>query len=616
MAVQPDALLLSLRSDLEPYLISDLDKRSPWYTPTEVAANLLYRDVLKKYVSRRSNATKKAALDAFLDVNEKCARWESRPTSWQDDLLLGNVREILYRFFFEDGDRTILDVPLGDIPVDLGPGFSYGSDGTSFFEKYLDGPLACTDPALIPVYDRLVASNPAWLDAEIRRTLVHGNPRVVSGSTLSFVPKNDKTDRTINIEAAINMLLQLGFGKLISERLRGFFGISLSTQQFKNRRLALYGSACGKSVTIDLKQASDSMSMLMMSEQLPGRVFDTLCAVRSSFIEVNGSWQRLNMIGTMGNGFTFPLQTTLFAAVVKSAFAVSGFPCYDPSPDQDGRTGNWGVFGDDIICPQAIAGLVVRLLGLLGFTVNEDKSFLEGPFRESCGADFYKGVDVRAVHIERLDVVQDRFVALNLLGRWMAKTGIHLPRTLKLLFRSVPKNYVPVWESDDAGIHVPSSMIREENTLVSTETGWLVYLYRCWEIPVKRLAFDFTVNASGEAESPFHTPLYVSFLYGEASVMVKKQLTDWKDALFGRGKFLLSEVVEDASSKPQHVTIPVRRESGKVVKPARRPKVAVNWDHYQTLEIGSSVYARSRTLDPLGQGARKLWKQLLPCYLQ
>ena len=59
------------------------------------------------------------------------------------------------------------------------------------------------------------------------------------------------------------------------------------------------------------------------------------------------------------------------------------------------------MYGDDIVVPQNAALLVIERLRDLGFSTNRDKTFVTGPFRESCGRDWFQGQDVRPVNLDK-----------------------------------------------------------------------------------------------------------------------------------------------------------------------------------------------------------------------
>jgi hypothetical protein len=176
------------------------------------------------------------------------------------------------------------------------------------------------------------------------------------------------------------------------ERLKAF-NLDLSDQT-KNQRLALQGSLGGFNpyVTIDLSAASDSLSMEVVRELLPPEWFEFLDCLRAPryMLPMTNQTSRYEKFCSMGNGFCFPLQTLIFASVVYAASRLNNAP-----------PGDYSVYGDDIIARQSEALIVVELLRELGFRTNVDKTFITGPFRESCGADWFAGQDVRPVHYDK-----------------------------------------------------------------------------------------------------------------------------------------------------------------------------------------------------------------------
>jgi hypothetical protein len=94
----------------------------------------------------------------------------------------------------------------------------------------------------------------------------------------------------------------------------------------------------------------------------------------------------------MGNGYTFELESSIFAAIVAECMHLKG---YVPKLGS-----NLFVFGDDIICPTDCAELAIKTLSWLGFQTNNEKSFTSGPFRESCGGDFFSGHPVRGFYLK------------------------------------------------------------------------------------------------------------------------------------------------------------------------------------------------------------------------
>jgi len=60
------------------------------------------------------------------------------------------------------------------------------------------------------------------------------------------------------------------------------------------------------------------------------------------------------------------------------------------------------VFGDDLIVPSDYVHQVIGALESADLKVNVNKSFVDGYFRESCGVDAFKGVNVTPTRIKKL----------------------------------------------------------------------------------------------------------------------------------------------------------------------------------------------------------------------
>lgn len=497
MTLSLNALYSTLLQDLMPHLPEDFYTscvKSSGETPTleslyeqGVMANLqprsfasiaLINSLFKKYEGSVNADANDLAFDKFVTADVSCDNWRFRPASFMDEHLLGEFRDSLYRFFFPSNKGpSILAFPSEFFELGgVGPGASVGARGTDFYTKLFDGPLTSTSEGLYRMYRNYIQTSPSLEDAESCRLERYGPVTIVEGSKLSFVPKNDHISRVICTEPVLNMWAQKGVGELITRRLKSAFGIDLSTQPDINRELARKGSIDGDLSTIDLSSASDSISLRMCRHFLPQPVMDVIEALRSprtklnpkdfvesrnkDLAESNGGWLDLDMVSSMGNGFTFPLETAIFACVVDAAYKVFEIPLVRNKPSK-GELGNFGVFGDDIICNSDVARHVIRLLELLGFTTNASKTFVEGPFRESCGGDYFRGHPVRGVYIKSLGSMASRYVAINRLNEWSAVTDIGLSKTISYLLGKVRLLPIPLHENDDAGIKVTHSFLRD-----------------------------------------------------------------------------------------------------------------------------------------------------------
>jgi len=172
----------------------------------------------------------------------------------------------------------------------------------------------------------------------------------------------------------------------------------------------------------------------------------------------DGSVVELHMISSMGNGFTFPLQTMIFAAVVIVAYQLHGMHyAFRRSRSKTGLV-NIGVFGDDIIVDRKVYDYVVQKLPLFGFSVNVDKSFNAGYFRESCGKDYWQGVLVRGVYIQDLTYETDCYSAINRLIRWGWRASLDVKPLVIPFMRRCRFLPIPPRDGDDEGVHVPEAL--------------------------------------------------------------------------------------------------------------------------------------------------------------
>lgn len=273
---------------------------------------------------------------------------------------------------------------------------------------------------------------------------------IVDANKVDLVPKNAKTHRVIAKEPRANAFLQKGYGSFIRKRLK-CVGIDLEDQG-KNQEGALRAYTDSLS-TLDLKAASDSMSTELVYELLPidwALALDDLRSKRS--VLPDGKKITLEKFSSMGNGFTFELETLLFwalASAVKELKSVGGEIL---------------VYGDDIIVPREIAPDVVELLRFAGFQTNKDKSFIDGNFFESCGEHFFKGIQCTPVYQkEVIDSVEELIRSGNRLRRLALRF-----RRNGRLWPVVRRAWYYIYS------HQPSSRRFQLPQGVEGDDGWLV----------------------------------------------------------------------------------------------------------------------------------------------
>lgn len=375
------------------------------------------------------------AIQKFMDAETACREANSRLVD------IWNRARINPRAWRKA--RSIIGAVLGRFPLDELPwrsGFGPGASGSlqrsrsSHQNKWVLS-SHITEEAL-PYYVAFHRS----VDLPIPDNL-----EVVGGNRVTTVPKSWKTDRVIAIEPDWNMFFQKGLGSLIRTRLQRR-GILLPTAQEQHWAMAQKGSADGSLATLDLSNASDSVSLALCEALLPEDWFNHIMRLRSPRGTLpDGTPITYEKVSSMGNGFTFELETLFFYALT---CAVSRNGVRDIS-----------VYGDDIICPSGDADATMAILVEAGFTVNTEKSFWEGPFRESCGGHFFEGTDVTPWFVRGFPSnVADAIVIANAMAMHAATAGWadlrEFSQAYNSLRRLVPKKYWGPWGLDGA-LHAP-----------------------------------------------------------------------------------------------------------------------------------------------------------------
>lgn len=208
------------------------------------------------------------------------------------------------------------------------------------------------------------------------------------------VPKKFDKARTICPNTVIDGFLSDAVGKFIATRLKESVQIDIRRQQEKHRVIVKRASIDGRHTTLDLSKASDLFSIPFMRRVLPSSWYRLLSKTRMRRYNCDGRVVPALSFMSMGVGYTFPLQTLLFYAIIQ---AIKNLLFMF---DNVRVPGIISVYGDDCIFPVGLTSYVMDILHELGFQVNYDKTFWTGKFRESCGCDCYNGVDVRPVMLK------------------------------------------------------------------------------------------------------------------------------------------------------------------------------------------------------------------------
>lgn len=365
----------AIDQDLLPEILKSLQQ-----IPQSRKTDYLMEVVLSKFVSMDtapSSVRRQRAINKWLAAEANNASTNVRLMTVSEDYNI--LPRVTYRTFMSTLRAIIVDV-LGEVvPTKALSGAFSGGASTSRkrthahpARKYA-GHADVTSTAVDMAVSEIVGS-PSW-----SHCLEH--LEVVQSNIMFTVPKNTDEDRCCCKEPDLNMYLQKGVGNYIRRRLR-LRGIDLNDQS-KNRDLARLGSKDGSLATLDLSRASDSISSELVFQALPALWYSCLDDLRcKSTVMCDYTIHMNQMFSSMGNGFTFELESLLFYAIARATVYHLGI------------RGVVSVYGDDLIVPTESANYLISVLLFLGFETNVDKSFVDGSFRESCGGHFDNGHDI------------------------------------------------------------------------------------------------------------------------------------------------------------------------------------------------------------------------------
>jgi hypothetical protein len=456
----------------------DKDATNDYLYARQIKALVEKQDFLDLGYDREKEAVSKF-IAAEKDCRETNTRlWGVRP-NWDVAGVLHTAQRII---------ASILGpVPsYSDLSFLFGPGASTNVVGrVASFRTKLAAPMQCSE-SLVSGLGDFLSEFPLWCDTV---AVQHSDecwtvPVEVRPARLGFVPKTSKTDRTICVEPSLNALGQKGIGSYMKKRL-GLYGVDLLDQGV-NRSLAERGSVDGSLATVDLSSASDTVAYALVMSLLPPDWFDLLDRFRSERVEYQGVVIELEKFSSMGNAYTFELESLIFYALSLSVcefLDIAGGPIFE-----NGRllSRRWpiSVYGDDIIVPTSAIELLYATLKWCGFTVNTAKSYHVGGFRESCGADWMFGFDVRPWYLKKEVSERSLYIAHNFFMRKGERSlaRIVLSRTVKKFRLFGPDGY-------GDGHLIGTYVLRRPR-----EAGWEGGYFRSWRGVPNRYEKEFQTD--------------------------------------------------------------------------------------------------------------------------
>lgn len=220
------------------------------------------------------------------------------------------------------------------------------------------------------------------------------------------VPKNYKTPRIICPEPAFAASNKQGILRAMRDCLANApAGMQIfdDSAQWHNQMLAFLGARDGNYATVDKSSASDSISAALMARVLPDDVWNAIWPFYISWFDSgNGNYIHKDMFASSGDPICFFSEGCLFSAL--EMVAEDLVDTFEGKRFSAKKAYTGRVFGDDIATETRVYQTYCDLAELLGFVVNREKSYGSGPFRESCGEDYYFGMNVSARYWPRREI--------------------------------------------------------------------------------------------------------------------------------------------------------------------------------------------------------------------
>jgi hypothetical protein len=312
---------------------------------------------------------------------------------------------------FELARTMIEDVFAGINPWNILPRHGPGTVATGEWaaEKWVFGRKYSSIHSTYPYYEYFVlGKGKEILD---RKDWYLGlKPEVSGTATVVLVPKDSRGPRIISKEPLEYQYIQQGLWRLMRHEFqthpftRGHVNFD---DQTINQKLARKGSLNGSWATLDMKDASDRVSLDLVKQLFSTTpdFLECLLACRSTSTKLpSGEVIDLHKFAPMGSATCFPIES-----IVHYVLAVASIMVMSNLSRWKARSLVY-VYGDDLIIHSRHADSVLAILPLFGLMFNEQKCYTHGPFRESCGVESFLGNDISPIRWrkpcpQRLDAV-------------------------------------------------------------------------------------------------------------------------------------------------------------------------------------------------------------------
>lgn len=353
----------------------------------DIAATLQLLRYPKRFSPFKADIVRDNSIRSFLRINSLC-----KPPATAIDRDTGAVieRDFTYpRWLIQRLKEKLAELLPLDPPEDIWSLGEFSSGVCAEGFKSLG--------AKLQVYGDVEPNYGGW-EYPLRTT----DPRGIAQQSLvvKAVPKSYKAARIIAEAPAYAQFCMQGIRKamIAATASSHYASLVILDDQSINQEWARLGSVYGCYATIDLSSASDSISDSLARQILPSKWYDLINQVNPTHMLVNGKAVPRWIFQTSGNGTTFCAESDIFLAV-----ALVATDLYREF------SGEWvalpRVYGDDIIIDDRVVETLADLFSMLHFYMNADKSFgSESTYRESCGAEYWRGLNTASSYWPRKTV--------------------------------------------------------------------------------------------------------------------------------------------------------------------------------------------------------------------
>lgn len=288
-----------------------------------------------------------------------------------------------------------------------------------------------------------------------------------------FVPKDSRGPRVIACEPSYNMWVQQGVRRYMQHAIEGHW-VTRGQVNFEDQGVNQDLCYVPEMATLDLKDASDLVSLDLVSSIFPTNLLEDILACRTKYAKLpskedglrvlsDTSYIELKKFAPMGSALCFPVMSIVnFSAIVAGECLYSGKSIAEISKLVF-------VYGDDIVVPSYMAARAIDSLHSVGLRVNIGKSFVDSRFKESCGEYVLDGQSVRPLRRKHL---HSGFVRKRDKGKFVYEDSGWLVSSVDLANRCWESGYASLAYAISSQVESVTGPLPPRRKDVSGYLGW------------------------------------------------------------------------------------------------------------------------------------------------